>query len=29
VQMHDDDVVPADLTWQETERGAKAVKKNP
>jgi len=27
VQMHDDDVVPADLTWQETERGAKAVKK--
>jgi xylose isomerase len=25
--MHDDDVVPAGLTWQETERGAKSVKK--
>lgn len=27
VQMHDDDIVPAELSWQETERGAKAVKK--
>ncbi|MSR80392.1 MAG: xylose isomerase [Gemmataceae bacterium] len=27
VQFHDDDVVPADLSWAETEKGAKAVKK--
>jgi xylose isomerase len=27
VQMHDDDIVPAGLTWQETEQGAKSVKK--
>ncbi len=27
VQFHDDDVVPSDLSWSETEKGAKAVKK--
>ncbi|MCS6852943.1 MAG: TIM barrel protein [Gemmataceae bacterium] len=27
VQFHDDDVVPADLSWAETERGAAKVKK--
>lgn len=27
VQFHDDDVVPADLSWAETEKGAKTVKK--